>query len=152
MALKDKTIVFDKLKPPFMGHALVDLLIDRGSNYEFSGSFSFTTEDEYKELKFIDTSLSEEDSDVDPWTGIPGNQRDYEDVKDFLPTWAEILAEHQDNLAEYAAYAGKRQREYPDWRDQLDLIYHDIDSGKLGEAAKTSEFYVKIKEIKDNNQ
>ena len=48
-------------------------------------------------------------------------------------------------------YEGKRNRRYPDWRDQLDMLFKDIDSGKLGDAAKTSSFYTTIKGIKDAN-
>jgi hypothetical protein len=49
---------------------------------------------------------------------------------------------------------GKRERvrHYPDIKDQLDMIYHAIDNGLLGEQAKTSEFYTNIKEIKDTYQ
>ena len=33
--------------------------------------------------------------------------------------------------------------------EQLDLLYHDIDNDKLGEDAKTSEFYLGRKAVKD---
>lgn len=149
MALKNPTIKFDMLKAPFRGHALEDLLSD--SKWEFMGSFSFQTEEEYKELKFRNNDASEEDKEIDPWTGEAKNLYTYDQVKDELPTWAEIEAEHLENLAEYDAYAGKRARKYPDWRDQLDMIYKDIDSGKLGEAAKASDFYTTIKAVKDSS-
>ena len=152
MPIHDKTHLFDRLKPPFRGHAICDLLVERGGHYEFVGSFSVETEEEYQSQMFIDTSVPEELSDIDPWTGIPGNQRSYDQVSSFVPTWAEIEARHIENLAEYDSYAGKRQRDYPDWRDQLDLLYHDIDAGRLGESAKTSDFYTTLKTIKDNNQ
>ena len=115
------------------------------------GSFSFQTEEEYKELKFRNNDASEEDKEIDPWTGEAKNLYTYDQVKDELPTWAEIEAEHLENLAEYDAYAGKRARKYPDWRDQLDMIYKDIDSGKLGEDAKASDFYTTIKAVKDSS-
>lgn len=152
MALLDKSHLYDNLKEPFVGHAIVDLLINRGGRYEFVGSFSLDTQEEYESSKFIDNTVSDEDSDIDPWTGEAGNIRMYADIRDNLPTWEEVLAEHQDNLAEYAQYAGKRARVYPDWRDQLDMLYKDIDAGKLGSAAKTSDFYTTIKQIKDSNQ
>jgi hypothetical protein len=151
MALIDKTHRYDALKEPFMGHALADLLIRKGGKYEFSGSFSFATEAEYKELKFRDVTAPEEMQEIDPWTGDPKNLYSYNQIKTELPSWTEILEEHQDNLAEYAAYAGKRARTYPDIKEQLDMLFKDIDAGKLGEAAKESSFYTTIKGIKDFN-
>jgi hypothetical protein len=151
MALIDKSHRYDRLKAPFRGHALADLLIRRGGKYEFSGSFSFENENEYKELKFRDVTAPEEMKEIDPQTGNPLNLYTYDQVSHELPTWAEIVAEYEEDLAEYAAYEGKRRRNYPDLREQLDMLYKDIDSGKLGESAKTSSFYTTIKEIKDNN-
>lgn len=151
MALIDPSHRYDRLKSPFMGHALQDLLVRRGAKYEFSGSFSFSTEEDYKQLKFRDVTASEEMKEVDPWTGEPKNLYTYEQVKSELPTWAEVLEEHEDNLAEYADYEGKRNRRYPDWREQLDMLFKDIDAGKLGDNAKSSSFYTTIKGIKDAN-
>ena len=44
-----------------------------------------------------------------------------------------------------------RQIEFPSIGDQLDILWHDIDSGKFGDDAKTGSFYLKIAEIKNNN-
>jgi len=151
MALLDPSHRYDRLKAPFRGHALADLLIRRGNKYEFVGSFSFQTEEEFKQLRFRDIEAPEEMKGIDPWTGEPKNVYSYEQVKEHIPTWQEVVQEYEDDLAEYAAYEGKRNRRYPDWRDQLDMLFKDIDSGKLGEAAKSSQFYVTIKQIKDNN-
>ena len=149
MALTDKSLRYDILKAPFVGHALAELLVRRGGKYEFMGSFSFDGEAGYQELKFRDTTASDELKEVDPWTGEAKNIYTYEQVKNELPTFAEVLAEHEDNLAEYAAYEGKRLRKYPDWREQLDMLYKDIDQGLLGEDAKSSQFYTAIKAVKD---
>lgn len=46
-------------------------------------------------------------------------------------------------------YADKRAREYPPDVDQLDMLWHDIDDGLLGETAKTSSFYKARKAVKD---
>ena len=35
---------------------------------------------------------------------------------------------------------GKTKNYYPSLLKQLDLLYHDIDSGKFGDTAKTSSF------------
>ena len=151
MALIDKTHRYDKLKAPFRGHALADLLTRRGGKYEFSGSSSFQNQSDYQQLEFRDTTASEEMKEVDPWTGRPRNLYTYEQVASELPTWAEVEAEYTEDLAEYAEYEGKRNRQYPDVKEQLDLLYKDIDAGKLGEAAKTSQFYTTIKGIKDSS-
>ena len=34
-------------------------------------------------------------------------------------------------------------------KDQLDLLWHDIDSGLFGDSAKTGGFYQAIKAVKD---
>ena len=43
----------------------------------------------------------------------------------------------------------KREKYYTDFLEQLDLLYHDIDSGKFGDTAKTGQFYLKRKAVKD---
>ena len=48
-----------------------------------------------------------------------------------------------------ATYATKRKAYYQTMGEQLDLLYHDITAGKLGEDAKTSDFYVNRKAVKD---
>jgi len=151
MALTDKTHRYDILKAPFVGHALAELLVRRGGKYEFMGSFSISTAQEYQELKFRDTTASEELKEIDPWTGEAKNVYTYEQVKTQLPTFAEVMVEHEENLAEYAAYEGKRLRRYPDVKEQLDLLYKDIDQGLLGEGAKSSQFYTAIKAVKDSS-
>ena len=40
---------------------------------------------------------------------------------------------------------------YPGIEEQLDLLWHDIDDGKLGDSAKASSFYTTIKNVKDSN-
>ena len=40
---------------------------------------------------------------------------------------------------------------YPGIAEQLDLLWHDIDDGKLGDTAKTSSFYTTIKNVKDSS-
>tara|TARA_B100001113_G_C20966474_1_gene559793 strand:+ start:532 stop:846 length:315 start_codon:yes stop_codon:yes gene_type:complete len=52
--------------------------------------------------------------------------------------------------AEYASleYSRKRSEQYVSIQEQLDLLWHDIDEGKLD---KTGGFYNAIKGIKDRN-
>ena len=40
---------------------------------------------------------------------------------------------------------------YKDIAEQLDMLYKDIDAGKLGDNAKTGTWYSHIKAVKDNN-
>lgn len=150
--MRDITLRHDKLKEPFAGHALSELLAERNSKWEWSGSFSFTTQEGYEELRFNDTTASEEDKEIDRWTGLPKNQRSYAAVASEVPTYAEVLVKLQELKDEYAAYAGKRQREYPRLNEQLDMLYKDIDAGLLGDAAKSSQFYTTIKQVKESNQ
>jgi|TARA_B110000908_G_C10097419_1_gene376976 hypothetical protein len=46
-------------------------------------------------------------------------------------------------------YVGKRKPYYPVIQKQLDLLYHDIDAGKFGADAKTGQFYLQRKAVKD---
>jgi len=45
------------------------------------------------------------------------------------------------------AYQWEREKEYPSIGEQLDMIFHAIDSGTLD---KTSDFYTTIKSVKDD--
>jgi len=48
-----------------------------------------------------------------------------------------------------ATYETKREAYYGKTVEQLDLLYHDITNDKLGEDAKTSNFYLARKAVKD---
>lgn len=43
----------------------------------------------------------------------------------------------------------KRKEWYSALNEQLDKLYHDIDSGKFGDSAKTGQFYLARKAVKD---
>ena len=49
---------------------------------------------------------------------------------------------------ERAFYGVRRSNEYPMISEQLDKLFHDIDTGKVD---KTGEFYKAIKAVKDAN-
>jgi hypothetical protein len=56
--------------------------------------------------------------------------------------------------AEYdaQAYSRNRQAEYPEIGDQLDMLWHAIDTGDWTAAkVKTTEFYTALKAVKDAN-
>ena len=48
---------------------------------------------------------------------------------------------------EYFEYERKRDKEYPSIKDQLDMLYHDIESGNLSDGLWISV----IKEVKNKN-
>jgi hypothetical protein len=64
------------------------------------------------------------------------------------PTKAEFDAKIAELKSSYAAkeYARKRQVEYPALGEQLDMLWHGIDSGTLD---KDSDFYTTLKAVKD---
>ena len=45
-------------------------------------------------------------------------------------------------------YQGNRYVQYPDVRDQLDQLYHDMKDGKLGVGATTGSWFVGISSVK----
>lgn len=147
---------YDVLKPPFRGHCLTALLEDANlqDSVTWTGSHSFETEEEFNGLIWHDLTLSEEEKEFDPVTGFWKNRRTTSEIQEKfsnLPTFAEVEALFVEYLEEYDAYAGKRMRVYPRMQEQLDMLYHDIESGLLGETAKTSTFFTTIKAVKDLN-
>ncbi len=63
------------------------------------------------------------------------------------PTWDEINEQIQKDVETYNhyLYAIKREEDYGDWREQLELIYDDIKSGNL-ENGKWVQMIESIKE------
>ena len=53
------------------------------------------------------------------------------------------------NLSKSLTTDEKRAGYYSLVRDQLDKLYHDIDSVKFGDTAKTGGFYLARKAVKD---
>ncbi len=67
---------------------------------------------------------------------------------------ADILSKQTELQAEYDSqeYARNRQAEYPEIGDQLDMLWHAIDTGDWTAAkVKTTEFYTALKAVKDAN-
>lgn len=66
------------------------------------------------------------------------------------PTLDEISEELNRENEVYNQYAWERDRKdaFPSIESQLDTLYHDIESGKFGEDAKTGAWYVGISSIK----
>lgn len=146
----DPSLKFDSLRVPVMGHALNELIKD--SDYDWSGCSTFETEEEYKQLKWAMKNAPPEKQGIDKWTGEPLNRVSAEEAG--APSFEEIKSKHDEYMEEYNLAAGKRERvrHYPEIKEQLDMLYHDIDNGLLGDQAKESNFYTTIKEIKDTYQ
>jgi hypothetical protein len=76
----------------------------------------------------------------------------WEDDSITKPTLEQVNAERQRLTDEYnnAEYKRNRASAYPAISDQLDMLYHAIDSD---ETLKTqfADFYTAIKQVKDNN-
>ena len=57
--------------------------------------------------------------------------------------------------AEKVKYKSQRQYSgsvtYPNLGEQLDQLFRDVDSGKFGADAKTGEWYIAVKKVKDTN-
>ena len=50
------------------------------------------------------------------------------------------------NTSKSVAYDVQREDSYPVLKEQFDLLWHAIDAGTLD---KTSDFYIKLKAVKD---
>ena len=98
-------------------------------------------------------SIMNEDYDTLNWD---------ESNTDTKPTKAELDAEIARLDAEYLAKRYQRQRtndvsermsgiqtSYPKISEQLDQLFHDIESGKFGDTAKTGNWYVGISSVKN---
>jgi hypothetical protein len=54
-------------------------------------------------------------------------------------------------IEEITGYSNRRRSEYLQIAEQLDKLYHDIEAGLFGDAAKTGEFYNHINSVKAAN-
>ena len=69
------------------------------------------------------------------------------------PSEADIEAK----VAEYAAewdsqeYARNRAEQYPDLAEQLDLLWHAIDTDTLNDKDYRNKFYTRLKKVKEDN-
>ena len=65
------------------------------------------------------------------------------------PTWQEIEDEmiREVQIYNHYLYERNREKEYPDVKDQLDMLYHDIRSGNL----ENGSWIAAIDAVKENN-
>lgn len=84
--------------------------------------------------------------------GIDSNTKTYEDIfwqkpENKIPqNVLEEEAYNQKLLYEQTEYQRLREKEYPNWKEQFDLLWHDINNNKL--SLEQSSFYREIKKIK----
>ena len=100
---------------------------------------------------------------------LEANSKTWDDTKvslqndgsgDYIKSWtydglaqptAEQIASYESagNTAEaLSGVLAKRANEYPELKEQLDLLYHDMTAGKLD---NTGEWHKHIKKVKDDN-
>ena len=60
-----------------------------------------------------------------------------------FPKWSEVKSKLDDTIVGEA-----RKPQYPYLGEQLDMLWHAIDEGKVD---KTSDFYKTLKKVKDDN-
>ena len=73
----------------------------------------------------------------------------------------DLQTEHNANFKQYKVFrtsglyddSKKEQTKttYGKLSEQLDMLYRDIHAGKLGDDAKTGEWYLHVKKVKDDN-
>ena len=83
---------------------------------------------------------------------LRGDELEWLDAVQTEPTQAEIDAEVIRLQAEYDSqeYARDRATEYPTIGDQLDMLWHAIDTGDWTAAkVKLTSFYTELKAVKD---
>ena len=64
--------------------------------------------------------------------------------------WPSIQKEYEDYLKSIQ-YQRDRASAYPDLKEQFDLLWHAIDDGKFNVKSKDTDFYKKLKAVKDAN-
>jgi hypothetical protein len=65
------------------------------------------------------------------------------------PDWKEVEAEiiREVKIYNYYLYERNRQQQYPEIKDQLDMLYHDLKSGNLNNGT----WIAAIDAVKENN-
>ena len=99
--------------------------------------------DAYPDVVFIDNDKGAFDKDMNEVV------LDDEKVK---ASMTKLKAEYSVNLykIERTTNTDENKPPYAPIADQLDMLWHDIDSGKLGDAAKTGTWYLTAKKVKED--
>ena len=85
--------------------------------------------------------------------GVRNNEVVWRDENIKQPTEKEINDKIAELQADYDAKKYQRDRAdaYPDLAEQFDLLWHAIDGGKFNVKSKETDFYKKLKAVKDAN-
>ena len=107
-------------------------------------------------------SLTDESFTFD--VGIPQTESEYysrvkivkadgELTSEGLPDWELVKNKQAELQADYDSkqYQRDRAESYPELKEQLDLLWHAIDDGKFNVKSKDTDFYKKLKAVKDAN-
>lgn len=99
--------------------------------------------DAYPEVVFVDDEKGAFDKDM--------NEIELDDEK-VKASITKLNADASANLyqLERTSSINEDKPPYAPIGDQLDMLWHDIDSGKLGDTAKTGTWYLAVKKVKDN--
>ena len=87
------------------------------------------------------------------WSSV-GDLVSWKDESQTEPSEAEIQAEiiRLQSVFDSQEYARNRATAFPSIGDQLDMLWHAIDTGDWTAAkVKTTDFYTKLKKVKDDN-
>ena len=89
-------------------------------------------------------SVKDDDIDQITWFNI---------LEEDIPSKVEIQNEVDRLNKEFASkqYQRDRASTYPELKEQLDLLWHAIDDGKFNVKSKETDFYKKLKSVKDAN-
>ena len=85
--------------------------------------------------------------------GVMNDEVIWDDEKIEQPTESEINNKINELQADYDSKQYQRDRAdaYPDLAEQFDLLWHAIDGGKFNVKSKDTDFYKKLKAVKDAN-
>ena len=65
--------------------------------------------------------------------------------------WCENKAKEMNEEWDAQEYSRKRANQYPDIAEQLDMLWHAIDTGTLDDRDHRNKFYSTLKTVKTNN-
>lgn len=98
---------------------------------------------------FDDVIFAKHNSNFKGYSGNPPESKEQYKAMDIwldktiAPTWEELTTDIEAQKVKEA-----RSKQYPNLADQLDMLWHAIDSGTLD---KDSDFYTTLKAVKDQN-
>jgi len=97
----------------------------------------------------IQAEVEAELEELKPLTkNVNGTQAEYTDAD--YESWVGMTTEGRYQEAAFG-YKETRRESYGDVADQLDELFKDIEAGHFGDSAKSSEWYLRVKQVKTDN-